>query len=164
MVRIVAAREALDLLQSPKFVLLFAAAALLVLFAVCTGSGSYVASKREYDATVMLSRSEIESLRDVGQVSQFGIKVSRRPFPLSALAGGVSTTLGRSARVMPNTQLDVAPAPLARCCRMAGTPNCRTSAANRAVGRGLPEQAGGPLSPRASSLALLAGCCFDARC
>jgi hypothetical protein len=41
------------------------------------------------------------------------VKVARQPAPLSAVAGGVSSALGRSARVRPDAQPEMAPPPIA---------------------------------------------------
>jgi ABC-type transport system involved in multi-copper enzyme maturation permease subunit len=113
MVKVVAAKELLDQVSSPKFVFLFAVTSVLIVFSLYTGSGAYVAARSEYQSTQQLSRRELENRRSYQEVSQFGVKVARPPSPLSALAGGVSSALGRSARVRPEQQPEFAPAPLA---------------------------------------------------
>lgn len=113
MVRIIAGKELLDQVSSPKFVFLFAVSTVLIVFSLYTGSGAYVAARSEYQSTQQLSRRELENRRSYQEVSQFGVKVARPPSPLSALAGGVSSALGRSARVRPEQQPEFAPAPLA---------------------------------------------------
>jgi ABC-2 type transport system permease protein len=112
-VPIVAGKELLDQVSSPKFVFLFAVSTVLILFSLYTGSSAYVAARGEYQSTQQLSRRELENRRSYQEVAQFGVKVAREPTPLSALAGGVSGALGRSARVRPEQQPEFAPAPLA---------------------------------------------------
>jgi ABC-2 type transport system permease protein len=113
MIKVLAMKELLDQLSSPKFVFLFAISTVLVVFSLYTGSSAYVGARSEYEATQRLSRSELENRSNYDQVGQFGVKVARRPAPLSAVAGGVSSALGRSARVRPETQPELSPAPLA---------------------------------------------------
>lgn len=113
MIKVLAMKELLDQLSSPKFVFLFAVSTVLVVFSLYTGSSSYVGARSEFQATERLSRTELENRRGYEEVAQFGVKVARAPAPLSALAGGVSSALGRSARVRPETQPELSPAPLA---------------------------------------------------
>ncbi len=113
MIRTIAAKEMLDQVSSPKFVFLFVVATVLILFSLYTGSGAYTAARSEYQATEALSRRELENRRNYFEVSQFGVKVAREPSPLSAVATGVSSALGRSARVRPQQQPEFAPPPLA---------------------------------------------------
>jgi ABC-type transport system involved in multi-copper enzyme maturation permease subunit len=113
MIRTIAAKEMLDQVSSPKFVFLFVVATVLILFSLYTGSGAYTAARGEYQATEALSRRELENRRNYFEVSQFGVKVARQPSPLSAVATGVSSALGRSARVRPQQQPEFAPPPLA---------------------------------------------------
>jgi ABC-type transport system involved in multi-copper enzyme maturation permease subunit len=113
MIRTIAAKEVLDQVSSPKFVFLFAVSTVLVVFSLYTGSTAYVGARSEYQATRSLSRSELENRKSYQELSQFGIKVARPPSPLSAVAAGVGAALGRSARVRPETQPEIAPPPLA---------------------------------------------------
>ena len=113
MVRAIAAKEMLDQVASPKFVFLFVVATVLILFSLYTGSSAYRAERTEYQATDALSRRELENRRSWNEVAQFGVKVARQPAPLSAIATGVSSALGRSARVRPQQQPEFAPPPLA---------------------------------------------------
>ena len=113
MIKVLAMKELLDQLSSPKFVFLFAVSTVLVVFSLYTGSGSYVGARSEYQATQRLSRSELANRRSYDEVSQFGVKVARPPSALSGIAGGVSSALGRSARVRPEVQPELSPAPLA---------------------------------------------------
>ena len=113
MIRVLAMKELLDQLSSPKFVFLFAVSTVLVVFSLYTGSGSYVGARSEFQATQRLSRSELQNRRSYDEVSQFGVKVARQPSALSGIAGGVSSALGRSARVRPENQPELSPAPLA---------------------------------------------------
>ncbi len=113
MIRTLAAKEVLDQISSPKFVFLFAVSTVLIVFSLYTGSSAYVGARTEYRATESLSRSEIENRKSYFELSQFGVKVARPPTPLSALAGGVGSALGRSARIRPETQPEIAPPPLA---------------------------------------------------
>ena len=101
MIKVLALKELLDQLSSPKFVFLFAVSTVLVVFSLYTGSSAYVGARSEFQATQRLSRTELENRRGYDEVAQFGVKVARAPAPLSALAGGVSSALGRSARVRP---------------------------------------------------------------
>jgi ABC-2 type transport system permease protein len=112
-IRVLAMKELLDQLSSPKFVFLFAISTVLVVFSMYTGSSAYVGARAEYQATQALSRSEIENRRSYDELSQYGVKVARQPAPLSAVAGGVSSALGRSARVRPDAQPEMAPPPIA---------------------------------------------------
>jgi ABC-2 type transport system permease protein len=112
-IKVLALKELLDQLSSPKFVFLFAVSTVLVVFSLYTGSGSYVGARSEYQATQRLSRSELANRRSYDEVSQFGVKVARPPSALSGIAGGVSSALGRSARVRPENQPELSPAPLA---------------------------------------------------
>jgi ABC-2 type transport system permease protein len=113
MIRTIAAKEMLDQVSSPKFVFLFVVATVLVVFSLYTGSSAYRAARSEYQATEVLSRRELENRRSYNEVSQFGVKVAREPAPLSAIATGVSSALGRSARVRPEQPPEFAPPPLA---------------------------------------------------
>ena len=113
MIRTLALKEVLDQISSPKFVFLFAVSTVLIVFSLYTGSSAYVGARTEYRATESLSRSEIENRKSYFELSQFGVKVARPPAPLSALAVGVGSALGRSARVRPETQPEIAPPPLA---------------------------------------------------
>lgn len=113
MIKVLAMKELLDQLSSPKFVFLFAVSTVLVVFSLYTGTGSYVAARSEFQATQRLSRSELANRRSYDEVSQFGVKVARPPSALSGIAGGVSSALGRSARVRPESQPELSPAPLA---------------------------------------------------
>jgi ABC-2 type transport system permease protein len=113
MIRTLAAKEILDQISSPKFVFLFAVSTVLIVFSLYTGSSAYVSARSEFQATQALSRSEIENRKSYQELSQFGVKVARGPSPLSAVAAGVSSALGRSARVRPETQPEIAPPPLA---------------------------------------------------
>jgi len=112
-IKVLAMKELLDQLSSPKFVFLFAVSTVLVVFSLYTGSSAYVGARSEFQATQRLSRTELENRRGYDEVSQFGVKVARQPAPLSSVAGGVSSALGRSARVRPETQPEYSPAPLA---------------------------------------------------
>jgi ABC-2 type transport system permease protein len=112
-IKVLAQKELLDQLSSPKFVFLFAVSTVLVVFSLYTGSSAYAGARTEYQATQRLARTELENRRSYDEVSQFGIKVARPPAPLSSVAGGVSSALGRSARVRPETQPELSPAPLA---------------------------------------------------
>jgi len=113
MIRTVAAKEVLDQVSSPKFVFLFAVSTVLVVFSLYTGSSAYVGARSEYQATQALSTTELENRKSYQELSQFGIKVARPPSPLAAVAGGVGDALGRSARVRPQAQPEIAPPPLA---------------------------------------------------
>lgn len=113
MIKVLAKKELLDQLSSPKFVFLFAVTTVLVVFSLYTGSSAYVGARSEFEATQRLSRSELENRGNYFEVAQYGVKVARAPAPLSAVAGGVSSALGRSARVRPETQPELSPAPLA---------------------------------------------------
>ena len=113
MIRTIAAREMLDQVSSPKFVFLFVVSTVLIVFSLYTGSSGYVSARTEYQSTEALSRRELENRRDYNEVSQFGVKIARRPPSLSAVASGVSMALGRSARVRPEQQPEIAPPPLA---------------------------------------------------
>lgn len=113
MIKILATKELLDQLSSPKFIFLFAVSTVLVVFSMYTGSSAYVGARTEFQATQALSRSEIENRRSYDELAQFGVKVARPPVPLSAVAGGVSSALGRSARVRPDAQPEMAPPPIA---------------------------------------------------
>ena len=113
MIKVLALKELLDQLSSPKFVFLFAVSTILVVFSLYTGSGSYVGARSEFQATQRLSRSELANRRSYDEVSQYGVKVARQPSALSGFAGGVSSALGRSARVRPEVQPELSPAPLA---------------------------------------------------
>jgi ABC-type transport system involved in multi-copper enzyme maturation permease subunit len=113
MIRTLALKEVLDQISSPKFVFLFAVSTVLILFSLYTGSGAYVGARSEYRATETLSRTEIENRKSWQELSQFGVKVARPPAALSAVAAGVSSALGRSARVRPENQPEIAPPPLA---------------------------------------------------
>ena len=99
MIRVLAAKEMLDQLSSPKFVFLFAVSTVLILFSLYTGSSAYVGARSEFQSTEALSRRELENRKNYFELGQFGVKIARRPAPLSAVAGGVSSALGRSARV-----------------------------------------------------------------
>jgi ABC-type transport system involved in multi-copper enzyme maturation permease subunit len=103
----------LDQLSSPKFVFLFIVATVLIILSLYTGSAAYVGARGEYQATEALSRRELENRRNYFEIAQFGVKVAREPAPLSAVAVGVSSALGRSARVRPEQQPEFAPPPLA---------------------------------------------------
>jgi ABC-2 type transport system permease protein len=113
MIRILAARELLDQLSSPKFVFLFAVSTVLIVFSLYTGSSAYVGARTEYQATQALSQTELQNRKSYQELAQFGVKVARPPAPLSAIATGVSAALGRSARVRPDAQPEIAPPPLA---------------------------------------------------
>jgi ABC-type transport system involved in multi-copper enzyme maturation permease subunit len=113
MIGIIARKELLDQVASPKFIFLFAVSALLIVFSLYTGSASFVGAREEHRSTETLSRRELESRENYQQLSQFGVKISRPPAPLSSLAGGVSSALGRSARVRPGQQPEMAPPPVA---------------------------------------------------
>ena len=113
MIKVLAMKELLDQLSSPKFIFLFAVSTVLVVFSMYTGSSAYVGARSEYQATQALSRSEIENRRSYDELSQYGVKIARAPSPLSAVAGGVSSALGRSARVRPDAQPEMAPPPIA---------------------------------------------------
>ena len=113
MIKVLALKELLDQLSSPKFVFLFAVSTVLVVFSLYTGSSAYAGARSEYQATQRLARTELENRRSYDEVSQYGIKVARPPAPLSSVAGGVSSALGRSARVRPEAQPELSPAPLA---------------------------------------------------
>lgn len=112
MIKVLARKELLDQLSSPKFIFLFAVSTVLVVFSLYTGSSGYAGAHSEYQATERLSRSELENRRSYDEVAQFGVKVARPPSPLSSVAGGVSSALGRSARIRPETQPELSPAPL----------------------------------------------------
>ncbi|HXV87287.1 MAG TPA: ABC transporter permease subunit [Gemmatimonadales bacterium] len=113
MIRVIARKELLDQVSSPKFVFLFAVSALLIVFSLYTGSAAYVGAREEHNSTETLARRELENRQDYNELSQFGVKVSRPPSPLSSVAGGVSSALGRSARVRPGQQPEIAPPPVA---------------------------------------------------
>ena len=113
MIGIIAKRELLDQVSSPKFVFLFIVSALLIVFSLYTGSASYVGARDELRSTETLSRREIENRQNYNELAQFGVKVGRPPSPLSSVAAGVSSALGRSARVRPGQQPDIAPPPVA---------------------------------------------------
>ena len=113
MVRTIAAKEMLYQVSSPKFVFLFVVSTILIVFSLYTGSSAFVGARNEYQATEALSRRELENRKNYFEISQFGVKVARAPAPLSAIAGGVSSALGRSARVRPEQQPEFAPPPLA---------------------------------------------------
>ncbi len=113
MIKILAAKEMLDQISSPKFVFLFAVSTVLILFSLYTGSSAYVGARSEFQSTEALSRRELENRKNYFELGQFGVKIARRPAPLSAVAGGVSSALGRSARVRPEQQPEIAPPPLA---------------------------------------------------
>jgi ABC-2 type transport system permease protein len=112
-IKVLAQKELLDQLSSPKFVFLFAVSTVLVVFSMYTGSSAYTGARSEYQATQALSRSEVENRRSYDELGQYGVKVARPPVPLSAIAGGVSSALGRSARVRPDAQPEMAPPPIA---------------------------------------------------
>ena len=113
MIRVIARKEVLDQVSSPKFIFLFAVSAVLIVFSLYTGSAAYVAARDEHRSTETLARREVENRQDYNELSQFGVKVSRPPSPLSSVAGGVSSALGRSARVRPGQQPEIAPPPVA---------------------------------------------------
>jgi ABC-type transport system involved in multi-copper enzyme maturation permease subunit len=113
MIRTIAAKEMLDQVSSPKFVFLFVVATVLIILSLYTGSAAYVGARSEQQATEALARRELENRRNYFEVAQFGVKVAREPAPLSAVAVGVSSALGRSARVRPEQQPEFAPPPLA---------------------------------------------------
>lgn len=113
MVGVIAKRELLDQVSSPKFVFLFIVSALLIVFSLYTGSASYVGARDELRSTETVSRREIEGRQNYQELSQYGVKVGREPSPLSSVAGGVSSALGRSARIRPGQQPEIAPPPVA---------------------------------------------------
>lgn len=113
MIKTIAAKEMLDQISSPKFVFLFVVSTILIVFSLYTGSSSYVGARSEYQATEALSHRELENRKNYFELSQFGVKVARAPSPLSSIAGGVSSALGRSARVRPEQAPEFAPPPLA---------------------------------------------------
>jgi ABC-type transport system involved in multi-copper enzyme maturation permease subunit len=113
MIDVIAKRELLDQVSSPKFIFLFLVSALLVVFSLYTGSASYISARDELRSTDQLSHREIENRANYQELAQYGVKVGRTPSPLSAVAAGVSSALGRSARVTPGQQPDIAPPPLA---------------------------------------------------
>lgn len=113
MIGVIAKRELLDQVSSPKFIFLFLVSSLLVVFSLYTGSAAYISARDELRSTDQLSRKEVENRSSYQELARFGVKVGRAPSPLSAVAAGVSSALGRSARVVPGQQPDIAPPPLA---------------------------------------------------
>jgi len=111
-VGVIAKRELLDQLSSPKFVFLFIVSSILIVFSLYTGSAAYVGARDEQRSTETLSRREIEGRQNYNELAQYGVKVGRPPSPLSSIAAGVSSALGRSARVRPGQQPDIAPPPV----------------------------------------------------
>jgi ABC-type transport system involved in multi-copper enzyme maturation permease subunit len=113
MIAVIAKRELLDQVSSPKFIFLFLVSSLLVVFSLYTGSAAYISARDELRSTDQLSQREVENRANYQELARFGVKVGRAPSPLSAVAGGVSSALGRSARIVPGQQPDIAPPPLA---------------------------------------------------
>ncbi len=113
MIGVLARKELLDQVSSPKFVFLFVVSAVLIVFSLYTGSAAYVGAREEHRSTETLARRELESRQNYNELSQFGVKVSRPPSSLSAVASGVSSALGRSARVRAGQQPEIAPPPVA---------------------------------------------------
>lgn len=112
-VRTIATKEMLDQISSPKFIFLFIVTTLLILLSLYTGSGSYVSARDEYQATQGLSQREMDSRQTYQDFAGQGVKVARPPAPLSSIAGGLSSALGRSARVRPTIEPELAPPPVA---------------------------------------------------
>ena len=78
MIRVLAAKEMLDQLSSPKFVFLFAVSTVLILFSLYTGSSAYVGARSEFQSTEALSRRELENRKNYFELGQFGC---RQPVP-----------------------------------------------------------------------------------
>ncbi len=113
MIGVLAKKELLDQVSSPKFVFLFIVSAILIVFSLYTGSAGYVAARDEFRSTETLARRELEGRQNYQELASQGIKVGRPPSPLSSVAAGVSSALGRSAQVRAGQQPLIAPPPVA---------------------------------------------------
>lgn len=101
--RVIARRELLEILVSPKFVWTFAVSSLLLLLTFWVGARSHLLEQRRHEAARAADLRQLDGVTDWLEVAP---TVSLPPQPLEALVTGVSADLGRTARVEGRGSLD----------------------------------------------------------
>ena len=97
MLKILIEKEIRDLLGSAKFVITFAACALLIILAFYVGAARYKLNLRQYEA----SRSEV--MRSMSGITDWfeveNINIFLPPQPLASLVSGIDNDIGRTAHI-----------------------------------------------------------------
>jgi len=94
--RIVARRELLDIVVSPKFAWTFAVSATLILLAFWVGARGFLLEQRRHEAARAADLRQMRGVTDWLEVSPL---VSLPPQPLETLVAGVANDIGRNATV-----------------------------------------------------------------
>lgn len=93
-------KEMLDTISSAKFVFTFIICAVMVLLSVYTGINTYRAELKEYNASLALNKSSLESAPDYNTLGYIqGINISKPPQVLSTVISGIHEAVGRMAKV-----------------------------------------------------------------
>ncbi|MCD6170329.1 MAG: ABC transporter permease subunit [Candidatus Latescibacteria bacterium] len=99
MIRTIMKREILDQLSGLKFTSILAVCSMLIILSIYTGAANYVSEQREYETTRRLARTELESYSSYADVGIQGVKVPKKPSPLSLIVSGVQGTFSKFVTV-----------------------------------------------------------------
>lgn len=89
-------KEIRDILNSPKFSVLFGMGSLLILLAFYMGARNYQVLQSQYESAVRENLRQLEGVTDWSRVEP---QIHLPPSPLASLISGVSNDIGRSVQV-----------------------------------------------------------------
>ncbi|OGG03722.1 MAG: hypothetical protein A3F83_00830 [Candidatus Glassbacteria bacterium RIFCSPLOWO2_12_FULL_58_11] len=92
-------KELLDTISSLKFVFTFLLCTVMILLSIYIGINNYRSDLKEYQASVALNRSNLESQPSYQALAGLGVKISKPPQVLSTLVTGIQNAVGRVASV-----------------------------------------------------------------
>lgn len=99
MIRVMMKKEILEQFSSLKFTSILVICSVLIILSLYTGAANYNLEQGEYETTQRLARTELEGYSSYADIGMQGVKVPKKPSPLSLIATGVQGTLGKFATV-----------------------------------------------------------------
>lgn len=99
MIRVMMKKEILEQFSSLKFTSILVICSVLIILSLCTGAANYNLEQGEYETTQRLARTELEGYSSYADIGMQGVKVPKKPSPLSLIATGIQGTLGKFATV-----------------------------------------------------------------
>lgn len=99
MIRVIMKKEILEQFYSLKFTSILVICSVLIILSLYTGAANYNLEQGEYETTQTLARTELEGYSSYGDIGMQGVKVPKKPSPLSLIATGVQGTLAKFATV-----------------------------------------------------------------
>ncbi len=92
-------KEILNNIKSPKFSITFVLSFILIELSIFSGIQRYETSQKEYARIQEFNRSMLESKGSWGEVLLTGLRVMRKPEPLSIFNVGLDGVIGKSATI-----------------------------------------------------------------